>query len=180
MIQQFSVTQVLSPYFNTKGKIPQVHIDGGIVRGNAVHKFCTETAKKEWIPKPALYSGYCDSFLWWFENCVEEVLLVEGRLEDTVMGFFGHPDFILRLKGHRKPAIYDLKTPSTKQRTWRMQIAAYHSLAIKNGYGPDLDPGGSLRLKEDGGPPHFDEYSFLFGDLAAFLSALSVCRFLNG
>lgn len=177
---QFSVTQVLSPYFNVKGKIPQGRIEDGVVRGNAVHKFSTSTALKEWYPKPMLYEGYCDSFLWWFENCVEEVLLVERRLEDGILGFFGHPDFILKLKGNKFPCVIDLKTPATKQRAWRMQIASYTHLAIKNGFGPDLDMGGSLRLKEDGGHPKFDQYDFQYGDFAAFLSALSVYRFLNG
>lgn len=179
-MEMFSVTQVLSPYFNVKGAIPQRHIEGGVVRGNAVHKFSTETAKGEWQPKPLLYEGYCDSFLWWFDNCVEKVLLVETRLEDKTLGFFGHPDFILLIKNNRRPSVVDLKTPASKQRAWRMQIAAYHYLAIKNGYGPDLDPGGSLRLKEDGSPPHFDPYTFYYSDFAAFLSALNVYRFLNG
>jgi hypothetical protein len=180
MIEQFSVTQVLSPYFNVKGAIPKARIEGGVVRGNEVHKFSTSTAKKEWYPKPILYEGYCDSFLWWFDNCVEEVFLVEKRLEDPILGFFGHPDLIVRIKGYYRPSIVDLKTPASKQRAWRMQIAAYHHLAIKNGYGPDLDPGGSLRLNEDGRPPHLDRYDFLYGDFAAFLSALNVYRFLNG
>src|SRR3972149_2373967 len=153
MIEQYSVTQVLSPYFNVKGKIPQGRIEVGIICGNEVHKFCTTTAKREWIPKPILYEGYCDSFLWWFDNCVEEVILVEERLEDTIMGFFGHPDLILKIKGNRYPSVFDLKTPATKSKLWRAQIAAYTHLALKNGYGPVLDPGGSLRLKEDGGHP---------------------------
>ena len=180
MIQQFSVTQVLNPYFNIKKAIPQHYIEGGIVRGNETHKFCTSTAKQEWSPKPILYEGYCDSFLWWFENCVEEVLLVELRLEDPILGFFGHPDLILRLKGNIHPSVVDLKTPATKQKLWRAQIAAYTHLAIKNGYGPTLDPGGSLRLKEDGSPPKFDLYDFQYGDFAAFVSLLNWTRWFNG
>jgi len=179
-MQLFSVTEALQPYFNYHGKIPSFRIEDAVTRGNIVHTFATNHAKGEWSPRPIGYDGYIESFLWWFDNCVEEVLLVEQRLEDPILGFFGHPDFILRLKGHHRPAVFDLKTPATKQRTWRMQIAAYHHLAVKNGYGPDLDPGGSLRLKEDGSPPKFDQYDFLYGDLAAFLSALNVYRFLNG
>ena len=180
MIEQVSVTQVFEPYYNVKGKIPQARIEGGIVRGNEVHKFSTSTAKKEWYPKPILYEGYCDSFLWWFDNCVEEVLLVEERLEDLIFGFFGHPDLILKIKGNVWPCVVDLKTPATKHKLWRAQIAAYTHLAIKNGFGPDLSPGGSLRLKEDGGHPKMDYYDFQHGDLAAFLSLLNWTRWLNG
>ncbi len=175
----YSVTEVLSPYWNTKGKIPQNRIDDAIVRGNETHHFCTETGKGEWVPKPLLYEGYCDSFLWYFERCVEEVILVEQRLEDPTLGYFGHPDFLLRTKGNRWPNIIDLKTPATKSKLWPMQISAYHNLAMKNGY-LKLDIGGSLRLRQDGGPPKFDEYQFQQMDFAAFLSALNVYRYLNG
>lgn len=175
----YSVTQITAPYFNVKGKIPQWRIEGAVVRGNDVHKFCTTTALKEWAPKPILYEGYCDSFLWWFEECVEEVLLVEQRLDDRVLGFFGHPDLIARLKGNSWPCVVDLKTPKTRSKLWRAQIAAYTHLAVKNGYGPILAPGGSLRLQEDGRPPRFDLYDYQAQDLAAFISLLNWTRWLN-
>jgi len=179
-MEMYSVTQVTKPYFNVKGTIPQAHIQGGIVRGNETHIFCTTTAKKEWCPKPILYSGYCDSFLWWLDKVVEEVLLVEQRLEDGILGFFGHPDLIVKIKGNRFPCVVDLKTPFSKSKLWRAQIAAYTHLAIKNGFGPNLDPGGSLRLREDGGHPKMDYYDFQHGDFAAFVSLLNWTRWLNG
>jgi len=177
-MQFYSATKVLSPYFNPGGKIPQYRLEEAIPRGNEVHRFSTETAKGEWYPKPVLYEGYCDSFLWWFERCVAEVFLVEKELVDGTLGFLGHPDLLVRLVWNKRPSIVDLKTPATKQKAWRMQIAAYTHLAMVNGY-PDLDPGGSLRLQADGRSPRFDEYQHKHMDFAAFLSALNVYRFLN-
>lgn len=179
MSEMYSVTQVTAPYFNVRGKIPQGRIEGGITRGNEVHRFCTTTALDEWCPKPLLYEGFCDSFLWWKNNYVEEVILVEQRLEDKVLGFFGHPDLIVRIKGNPFPCVVDLKTPATKSKLWRSQIAAYTYLAIKNGYGPTLSKGGSLRLKSNGGHPKFDYYDYQQSDFAAFVSLLNWTRWLN-
>ena len=179
-MQFFSVTEVLNLYFNPKGKIPQSRIEDGIARGNPVHHFCTETAKQEWVPKPLLYEGYCNSFLWWLDNCVEEIILVEERLEDVVYGYFGHPDLLVKIKGNRFPSIIDLKTPATKSKLWRAQIAGYDHLALVNGYFPNLDIGGSLRLQPDGRPPRFDAYEFKEMDFAAFVSLLNWTRWLNG
>lgn len=180
-LKLYSVTQITNPYFNVKGEAPSDRILNGIQRGNEVHNFCTSTAlRKEWIPLPEDYRGYCTSFLWWLENCVEEVLLVEERLEDHVLGFFGHPDLIVKLKGNQHPSVIDLKTPKTKNKLWRAQIAAYTHLAIKNGFGPNLAPGGSLRLDANGKHPKMDIYEFYHGDFAAFVSLLNWTRWLYG
>lgn len=171
-----TVTQVLSPFADFSGIRPEV-LAHAAERGTRVHQACAAIARGLWtVPPDDECRGYVQSFRGWFEQAVDEVVLVEAELVDEALGFKGHPDLICRIRGDERPSLIDLKTPATKNRLWRAQLAAYRHLARIHGY--DVDRTASLRLKKDGGHPIFDEYDPRESsqDFAAFLSALNAYR----
>ncbi len=93
------VTEIISPYVNTEW-----FSETDRERGQEVHKACAAIAKGFWVPPLKLHQGYVDSFQRWFDDCVEEVVLVEERLVCTQMGFTGQLDFLGRLKQGWKEA----------------------------------------------------------------------------
>jgi hypothetical protein len=127
---------------------------------------------------PAEHQGYVDSFQRWFDLMVDEVIFTEERLADKDFRFNGKPDWLILAKN--KEIIHpDLKTPVTSQKAWRLQIAAYDNLIIKNkGITPDRS--GSLQLDPDGGIAKMNYYEGSRAqDFSVFLSVLNVYRFFN-
>lgn len=153
-------------------------LEAAQVRGTIVHKVTTNYARGIWTPSPPEYKGYIKSFTDWFEEYVEEVLMVEELLEDKKLGFCGHEDLILRLKGDQWPSLWDLKTPTTHLAIWRLQLSAYKKLALKKF--PQLDRIGSIRLDSRGGKPKIKDYTTYNEDIVVFLSLLNVYRFFEG
>jgi hypothetical protein len=88
------VTDIISPYVDS-----QWFTELDRERGTEVHRACRAIAKGLWVPPLKLHQGYVKSFQRWFEDAVEEVVLVEERLDCPELGFTGQPDFIGRLKG---------------------------------------------------------------------------------
>lgn len=148
-------------------------------RGSRVHAICASLAQKLFVSHRQItpdIEDYIQSFNQWFEY-VDEVILVEQELVDPNLGFIGHPDLIVKMKGNQHLTLIDLKTPKIIGKTWRSQIAAYwHLVELEF----KIDRGGSLRLKDNGGFPIFDEYTYSRNaDFAAFLSALNAWRYFN-
>lgn len=144
-----------------------------------MHDLCARHAQGEWIIPSVIREdckGYFESFLQWFE-LVETVHLVEEELIDEVYGFCGHPDMIVTMTGQKKPRVVDLKTPVTRAKSWRLQIAGYNRLAEINGY--HVKQSGTLRLSPKGRPPTYDEYADSAGDFNVFLSCLMSWKFFN-
>ena len=174
-----SVTQVLSPHIDFS-MVPPTVMEIATARGSMVHDICARHAQGEWIPPDLIREdckGYFDSFLQWFE-LVETVHLVEMELIDGVYQFCGHPDLIVTMKGTEHPRVPDLKTPVSRSKAWRLQIAAYNRLAKVNGY-PDVEKSGSLRLSPRGRPPNYDEYPDNLYDFNVFLSCLMSWKYFN-
>ena len=145
-------------------------------RGTMVHRICAAIILGLWvmhIPDECL--GYVDSFRLWLP-AVADVVLVEAELIDDELGFLGHPDLIVRMKGDSGLSVCDLKTPVVLNRLWKAQLAAYRHLAEHNGYGP-IERVFSLRLSPEGRMPKLDEYFSVNNDFAAFLSALNAYRY---
>lgn len=178
-----SVTQVLSVYQDFS-MVPEHILMMAADRGSRVHAICASLAQKLFVSHRQItpdIEGYIQSFNQWLEY-VDEVVIVEKELMDPHLGFVGHPDLVVKMKGNQHLTLIDLKTPKIIGKTWRAQLAAYwhltafflleHKLKIKHC--------GSLRLKQDGGLPIFDEYTDTrHADFTAFLSALNAWRYFN-
>jgi hypothetical protein len=174
-----SVTQVLSVYQDFS-MVPEHVLTMASERGTRVHAICASIAQGLFVSQRIItpdVEGYIESFKKWFKY-VEEVVFVEGELVDSELGFLGHPDLIIRMQGDQFLTLTDLKTPAIIGKTWRAQCAAYKHLAMHKF---KIKRTGTLRLKQNGGFPIFDEYSdTIFADLAAFMSALNAWRYFKG
>ena len=173
-----SVTEAMG-WLSDFSAIPAKTLARAADRGTMVHGYCAAYA--EGLPLVGVdlpLTGYVSSFKNWFDFAVEEVLLVEGRLEDPTLGFFGHPDLIAKIRGDRFYSVVDIKTPTTLQRVWAGQMAAYRRLAEIRFPG-QIDRAFSLRLDGKGGVAKVKEYTDDKRDLAAFLSAVNATRYFR-
>jgi len=173
-----STTQVLSPHIDFS-MVPLTVLELATARGSMVHDLCARHAQGEWIIPDLIREdskGYFDSFLQWFE-LVETVHLVEEELIDEVYGYCGHPDMIVTLIGTKWPRVVDLKTPVSRAKSWKLQIAGYSHLAKINGY--HVKQSGTLRLSPKGRTPVYDEYTDSVEDFNIFLSCLMSWNFFN-
>lgn len=174
-----SVTQVLSVYQDFS-MVPDHILHMASERGTRVHAICASLAQGLFVSHRMItpdVEGYIQSFNQWFEY-VDEVVFVEGALVDPKLGFVGHPDLVVKMRGDTYLTLVDLKTPTIIGKTWRAQIAAYWHLARKEF---KIKRCGSLRLKQNGGFPIFDEYTkSRHEDFAAFLSTLNAWRYFKG
>ena len=149
-------------------------------RGDLCHEFYALYAQKLWIPDiPVNLSGYFRSFTLWFDEFVEEVILVEEELRDLDRRYCGHPDFIGRLRGDSGLILIDWKTAAALSKIWRLQIAGgYRGLAEKNGY--PITRVASLRPQKDGKIAKLQGYERTMAyDLSVFLAELAVYRFFH-
>lgn len=125
-----SVTEVLQPWADFS-RIPPAVLEAASIRGTAVHDVCATIARNlPVISVPDETAGYVASFQRWFDHVVDEVLLCEERLTDDDFGYHGEPDSLIKSK-HQEIILVDFKTPATKTKTWRVQLAAYKNLVEK-------------------------------------------------
>lgn len=175
-----TVTGIIAPWTNFD-HVPPDRLAAAAERGTLVHSACSSIADGiGWFPldkESRAIAGYVDSFRLWFDAVVNEVLCTEWELEDSRFGFLGHPDLLVSSK-EGKTLLVDLKSPVTKSKSWRLQLAAYAHLCRKAGYQPDKI--GSLRLHPEGKPPKMDWYEGSeTQDFTVFLSCLNAYRFFN-
>lgn len=175
-----SVTEILGKYQDFS-MIPPERLALACDRGKAVHAYCAAYAAGIWIPRPKGSEGYCESYVTWFNEYVEEVFLIEEELVDKTFGFVGHPDLIARLKGDKAATVVDLKTPVALLRIWAVQLASYLHLAKTKLPLPltkaFVSGCGSLRLDPRGKPAKFKHYTDSAQDFQAFLNALTAHKF---
>jgi hypothetical protein len=172
-----SVTEALQPWADFS-KVPPAVLQAAADRGTAVHQACAAYAAA--LPVfglPPEVEPYFNSFRRWFDHVVDEVLLCEERLTDEDFGYHGEPDTVVKSK-HQEIILVDLKTPVTKTKTWRVQLAAYKNLVEKY-KGVKVDRVGSLRLSPEGKTPKMDYYEYQAQDFNIFLSSLNCYRFFN-
>ena len=173
-----SVTEILKLYQDFSG-IPAERLEIATRRGSRVHTVCLAIAGGRWAPPlPEEYQGYEQSFRLWLDMNIIRVYKVEPEWMDEILGFIGHPDLIVQMKGDRKLTVVDLKTPTAQKRIWRMQLAGYGRLAETNGY--KIEKVGTLRLKANGGFPIFDHFKDRAVALGAFVGALTARRYVDG
>jgi len=172
-----SVTQALG-IFSDFSKIDPDVLARAAERGTRVHGICASIAQGFFPGEvPEDLAGYVASFQKWFA-LVDEVLLVETRLQDPVFQFTGMPDLVVKLQSDERPRLIDLKTPLAKGKLWSAQIAAYESL-FRVKIGLVCKHSGSLRLKPNGAFPLFDEYRHAEADLHAFLCCLTAWKYFK-
>jgi len=169
-----SVTTVLSVFADFSRIHPDV-LAAAAARGTRVHRVCAGIARGLFVGEiPEEIDGFIASFQTWFDR-VDEVILVEERLQDPVFMYRGTPDLVVRLRGDSAPRLIDLKTPASLGKLWAAQIAAYSRLFYVHTR-QNCQHSGTLRLRRDGRPPIFDECRYGASDLEAFLCALGAYR----
>ena len=169
-----SVTEILSPHIETAW-FTEEHAR----RGSMVHAACGGHLLGNWVPLPAEYRCYFDSFRSWADTNIDQVVLVEKRLCDHDLGYTGQPDAVLIIKGDTEPSLWDWKTSQAYCPWWRIQGGAYRSLALKN----DIitHRGGSLRLKKDGSMALVNQWpDSHWGDYNIFVGLLNAHKFFKG
>jgi hypothetical protein len=172
-----SVTRIIDPWVDLS-KIPPDTLQAAADRGTAVHDLCLNFYAKGFFtfaPKPL--EGYYHSFIAWFDLMVKEVVLVEQRLTDSDLMYSGQIDLLARSKDKGDLILVDLKTPLTKSKSWRLQLAAYSRLCEVNSYVPDRI--GSLQLSPDGKMAKMEWYKESAMDLNYFVQALGLYRFFH-
>lgn len=115
--------------------IPIDTLISACTRGQKVHAYCTAWLNNLWVSdiEPE-YSPYFTEFVKWAEANVQECLFNNIRLYDDVQRFTGEFDLIVKLKSSGKIALVDIKTSSSKSKTWPIQLSAYSRLCKLNGY----------------------------------------------
>ena len=172
----FSVTQVLTPWFNSD-KIPNHILEHAIIRGTQVHTACATYASGLWVGSmPESASPYFISFRRWFDKNAESVLYVEKEFIDEQIGFVGHPDLVAGFDS--KCFVIDLKTPLIESKTWKCQLAAYRHLVSREIKDREVHV-MSLQLSNNGGIAKANVYENSDADFAIFLSALNCYRYFR-
>lgn len=172
----YSVTEVLQP-FSDFSKIPPAVLEAASIRGTATHDACANIARGLLVMNtPPEVEGYVNSFRRFFDLMVADVLLVEERQVDADFGLHGELDLLIKAK-RGENILIDLKTPVSKIKSWRVQLALYRHLCLKNGY--KVDRVGSLRLSPEGKIAKFDEYDNQAQDLTIGLQCLNLYRFFQ-
>jgi len=171
-----SVTQVLKPFTDFSG-VPQAVLEHAAARGTQVHAACAAHARGLFVMDlDQEVQPYLQSFTQWFDYAVSEVVAVEKELTHP-LGFVGHPDLIVNIKGDKYPSVVDIKTPQTTSKLWQAQLSAYLNCAQQHGI--PADRAFSLRLKPDGGFPIINEYISQPEDYAAFLNAFYAHKYFR-
>jgi predicted RecB family nuclease len=177
-----SVTQVISQvgrYWLNFDNVPPDRLEFACQRGSDFHRLAALYAQKLWIDEvPESCVGFFRSFTTWFDEFVEEVVLVEQPLVHPTLHYKGTPDAIVRIKGDSGLILLDWKTPRALSKSWRLQLAAYCELARVNGH--PVERVASLQPHPDGGRAKYQGYTkSLTPDFAVFLSGLNWWRFFN-
>lgn len=177
-----SVTQIISTvgrYWLNFDNVPPDRLAAACARGSDFHRLAALHAQNLWIDEiPENCAGFFRSFVGWYANFVEEVILVEKRLVHPTLHYQGTPDIIVRIKGDIVLTLPDYKTPRVFSKSWRLQLAAYRELARVNGY--PVERVASLQPHPDGGRAKFQGYTkSLASDFAVFLSGLNWWRFFD-
>src|SRR5208337_965889 len=129
-----SVTTVLKPW-SIFDKIEPTVLEAASVRGQEVHSLLGQYLLDAWSTEiPPGVMGYFDSGRRWIDRYVAVALAVEEEFTDELHEYKGHPDLLCILKKEEGESLWDFKTGSTEQKSWRPQVAAYCALAAKASY----------------------------------------------
>lgn len=172
------VTEVLNA-FTSYDTVPHAILANAASRGTRVHNICAGIANGAWIPTESIeeeYIGYVRSFEKWFDEHVDEVLVVERRYVDKDRGYTGQIDLLVRTKKGAR-CLVDLKTSARPQKTYAVQMGAYCGLLEYNGI--HVDTTMLVYLQKDGEPAKVTEMRIWERELNVFRCALTCWSYFN-
>jgi hypothetical protein len=181
-LKSYSVTTILN-CFSDFSKIPPHILEAAIERGNVVHSIAADYANSKkrgtfFAPTETEHFGFFVSYRKWFDACVREVLFVETRFFDSVLGYDGKVDLVAELVDGRT-AVIDIKTPIVPSKTWAGQIAALIPLAKQYLSTDRKVVGMAVQPKKDGRAATAITYKNSDADFAAFVNALTAFRYFK-
>lgn len=172
------VTDILSPFNDFSGIDPKV-LANAADRGQRVHRYCELYAKSMLIEEPTNdCKPYVQSFVDWFEACVEKVVYSEMRINCAKYKLSGKFDDVFILKGDKGACLIDKKTPQTASQSWQLQTAAYRIL-LKDEMDFIVQRRACLILDKFGGKARFHEHTNHESDERRFINALDLHRFFK-
>lgn len=172
------VTEVLRAY-TSYDKVPKEILDRAAARGTSVHALCAGIAKGAWIPDGMIGEeliGYVKSFKLWAAAQVDKFVVVEKRYSDDDHKYSGQLDFVI-LTRNQELYLVDLKTSSSPQRTYPVQMGAYdnllriHKVQVKGAMIVYLDKNGEF--------PDIHMVDDMTEETHIFLSALECWHYFN-
>lgn len=172
------VTTPLSKYSGYDA-VPSNILEYAADRGTRVHMYCTLYAQNMLfgdIDEDCF--DYVQSFIDWFDQNVDEVILTEKRLFSDELMIQGQPDLVAILKNKFEPDLIDIKTSVKFSKTWKLQTAAYHHLCSINTI--NTDDRLVVQLKKDS---TFEIFQFSKSDqendLALYSAILDIHKYFN-
>lgn len=173
------VTAPLQPY-NNFDHVDTSTLDYAADRGTRVHLYCklyTLDLLIDEIEPDCKY--FVDAYAAWFDSSVQEVILVEERINSEKYMLSGQPDAVFRIKGDSGYSIVDNKTCSARSLTWKLQTAAYQIL-IEEELGIKISRRMALMLPRiEEGKCKIREYYDEKKDKMLYLKALELYRVFN-
>jgi hypothetical protein len=172
------VTEIIKPFTNYD-KIPFTILNRAAERGTSVHAICAALAKGLWLPDSMIdeeYKGYISSFKKWSEEQVEKFLIIEKRYVDDTLEYSGQLDFVVECK-NKDIYLVDIKTSSSPQKTYSIQMAAYKRLLEIH----DVQIKGAMLiyLNKDGDFPKIHMINDFTEETLVFISALRCYNYFN-
>lgn len=148
------VSTILSPFSGLSKIDPEV-LKKAAERGTRVHNSCDAIAKNlgHFYGADETVDGYVKSFEQWYKPGL--TILKPQRFECHEIGLTGEVDGIYA-DDDGKLVLFDLKTPVSESKTWKMQLSAYAYLARKAGF--DIKRIEIIKLSKTGGKPKIFEY----------------------
>ncbi len=172
------VTEVLK-YFTGYDHVPQNILKGAAERGTTVHALCAAIANGSWVPISMIdehLQGYVKSFLLWKEAQVEEFLIVEKRYMHPEALYTGQIDFVTKCNDGMMWLV-DIKTSSSHQKTYALQMGAYGRLLKL--YGVEVFGAMIVYLDKNGEFPDIYVVDDLEKEFVIFKSALDCWIYLK-
>lgn len=176
------VTDVLKPYSGLDGIDDRV-LARAADRGTRVHDFCELYIRNLLIEEVDQdCKTYFEAFKEWYDLCVDEVIMIEERINSAAYKLSGKFDILCILKGDDFPTIVDIKTPQNSSSTWPLQTAAYRIL-LREERDIVANRRGCLMLPNDYPTKRtakFLEYNQHERDEELYLQALQLYRYFKG
>ena len=172
------VTEILKP-FTGYDQVPRETLERAAARGTSVHALCAGIAKGNWIPDGMIGEdllGYVNSFKKWTSAQVKRFIVVEKRYTDKHEEYSGQLDFVVQCHDDLLYLV-DLKTSSSPQKTYPIQMAAYHNLLKQN----DIEVEGAMLvyLDKTGEFPNVHAIYDMHEEFGVFTSALHCYKYFK-
>lgn len=171
-----SVTEVFSPYVRFD-HINQDVLRAAAERGTLVHDAIADHLDGGFPVLDESVQGYFNAAMKFMEN-VDEIGIYEERMISEVHQYTGQIDAVVRIKGDSDYTLVDWKTATILNKSYPLQLAAYHHLLKCNNYSYQVRRTMAVRLKKDG-TFKVHEVTSVAKHFAIFLNCLTAFRWFN-